>query len=187
MEKKNIITIIFAAGCLSAASGLPFNMGPLIFGSAADTFGFAPEHIGYFSSLFLFGFSSSIIVVFFLQEKVSWHGVMVGGTLLGGVLMLAMTTTANPVHWGIMWLLVGCSFGPVFSIVVPILAKLPDAPRAFGGKLALETGIPALMLLLFPFLVVRYWGYTGLAVGIMVSLDFILVCLYCLECGVTNN
>jgi len=170
MERKNIVTVIFAAGCLSAASALPFNMGPLIFGSAADTFGFTPEHIGYFSSLFLLGFSSSIIAVFFLQDKVSWHVVMVGGTLAGGLLMLAMTITDDPVLWGIMWLLVGVSFGPVFAIVVPVLAKLPNAPRAFGGKLALETGIPALLLLLFPILVVRYWGYTGLAVGIMLAL-----------------
>ena len=170
MGKRNIFWIIFAAGCLSAASALPFNMGPLIFGSAADTFGFTPEHIGYFSSLFLFGFSSSIIAVFFLQEKVSWHLLMVSGTLLGGLLMYAMTFTGDPVIWGIMWLMVGLSFGPVFSIVVPILARLPNAPRAFGGKLALETGIPALMLLLFPILIVKYWGYNGLAIGILVSL-----------------
>lgn len=170
MDKRNIVWIIVAAGCLSAASALPFNMGPLIFGSAADTFGFTPEHIGYFSSLFLFGFSSSIIAVFFLQEKVSWHLLMVSGTLLGGLLMFAMTFTGDPVLWGIMWLMVGLSFGPVFSIVVPILARLPNAPRAFGGKLALETGIPALMLLLFPILIVKYWGYNGLAIGIMVSL-----------------
>jgi len=169
-DRKNILWIIIAAGCLSAASALPFNLGPLIFGSAADSYGFTPEHIGYFSSLFLFAFSSSIIAVYFLQEKVSWHLLMVGGTLSGGVLMLLMTLTDSAMLWGILWLLVGLSFGPVFSIVVPVLAKLPNAARAFGGKLALETGIPALMLLLFPILVVRHWGYAGLAVGSFVAL-----------------
>lgn len=170
MERGSVIWIVIAAGCLSAASALPFNMGPLIFGSAADSFGFKPEHIGYFSSLFLFGFSASIIAVYFLQQRVSWHLLMVGGTLLGGLLMLAMAFTDSVVLWGALWLLVGTSFGPVFSIVVPILARLPNATRAFGGKLALETGIPALMLLLFPILVVQHWGYTGLAVGALAAL-----------------
>ena len=164
-KKHNFWLIVCAAGALSAGSALPFNLGPLIFGSAADQFGFAPENIGYFSSLFLLGFSSSIIAVYFLQTKINWHYVMVGGTLLGGVLMWLTSLTGNVTYWNILWLLIGLSFGPVFSIVVPVLTKLPNASRGFGGKLALETGIPALMLLIFPILVVTRWGYSGVAIG----------------------
>ena len=162
--------IVCAAGCLSAGSALPFNLGPVIFGSAADQFGFSPENIGYFSSLFLLGFSSSIIGTFFLQTRVNWHYVMVLGSILGGVFIWLTSLTGNATHWNILWLLIGLSFGPVYSIVVPVLAKLPNAARGFGGKLALETGIPAVMLLLFPIFVVVKWGYSGVAVGSLVVL-----------------
>lgn len=169
-SKHNFWLIVCAAGCLSAGSALPFNLGPLIFGSAADQFGFAPENIGYFSSLFLLGFSSSIIALYFLQTRVNWHYVMVGGTVLGGVLMWLSSFTGNVTYWNILWLLIGLSFGPVYSVVVPVLTKLPNASRGFGGKLAIETGIPALMLLIFPILVVTQYGYSGVAAGSLVVL-----------------
>ena len=171
----NFWLIVCAAGCLSAGSALPFNFGPVIFGAAADQFGFTPANIGYFSSLFLLGFSGSIIGLYFLQTRVNWHYIMVGGTLLGGVLMWMSSLTGDVMYWNVLWLLIGLSFGPVFSIVVPVLAKLPNAARGFGGKLALETGIPALMLLVFPILIVANWGYTGVAVGslaVLVALAF---------------
>ncbi|MBA7693294.1 hypothetical protein ES703_101873 [subsurface metagenome] len=173
MGNRNILWIVIAAGCLSAASSLPFNMGPLIFGSAADSFGFTPEHIGYFSSSFLFGFSLSIIGVYLWQHYISWHLIMVAGTVVGGLLMLLTAFTSAPLLWGLLWLLVGFCFGPVYAIVVPVLAKLPNATRAFGFKLALETGIPALMLLLFPILVVKYWGFLGLAIASLATLILI--------------
>jgi predicted MFS family arabinose efflux permease len=169
-NNHNFWLIVCAAGCLSAGSALPFNFGPVIFGSAADQFGFTPENIGYFSSLFLLGFSSSIIGLYFLQTRVNWHYVMVIGTVVGGVLMWLSSLTGNVMYWNVLWLLIGLSFGPVFSIVVPVLAKLPNAARGFGGKLALETGIPALMLLVFPILIVSNWGYSGVAVGSLVVL-----------------
>jgi hypothetical protein len=169
-SSHNFWFIVCAAGCLSAGSALPFNFGPVIFGSAADQFGFSPENIGYFSSLFLLGFSTSIIGLYFLQDRVNWHYVMVGGTLLGGLLMWATSFTDRVAAWNILWLLIGFSFGPVFSIVVPVLAKLPNAARGFGGKLVLETGIPAVMLLVFPILVVATWGYSGVAFGSLIVL-----------------
>ena len=169
-DKHNFWIIVCAAGCLSAGSALPFNFGPVIFGSAADQFGFTPKDIGYFSSLFLLGFSSSIIGLYFLQTRVNWHVVMVTGTVLGGLLMWATSLTGDVHAWNILWLLIGISFGPVFSIVVPVLAKLPNAARGFGGKLVLETGIPAIMLLLFPVLIVTNWGYSGVALGSLVML-----------------
>jgi len=61
----------------------------------------------------------------------------------------------------------------VYSIVVPVLAKLPNAARGFGGKLVLETGIPAVMLLVFPILIVTTWGYSGVALGSLVVLVFL--------------
>lgn len=163
MQRNNFWLIVCAAGCLSAGSAMPFNLGPLIYGSAADQFGFSPEHIGYFSSLFLLGFSTSIIAIYFLQTRVNWHGVMVLGTLAGGALLWLSSFTGEVLWWNIIWLLIGFCFGPVFSIVVPVLAKLPNAARGFGGKLALETGIPAVMLLLFPIFIVGAWGYSGVA------------------------
>ena len=162
--------IVCAAGCLSAGSALPFNFGPVIFGAAADQFGFSPENIGYFSSLFLLGFSGSIIGLYFLQTRVNWHVVMVAGTLIGGLLMWLSSLSGDVMYWNIIWLLIGISFGPVFSIVVPVLARLPNAARGFGGKLALETGIPALMLLVFPIFIVSRWGYSGAAMGSLVVL-----------------
>ena len=154
---------------------MPFNFGPVIYGSAADQFGFSPEHIGYFSSLFLLGFSSSIIAVYFLQTRVNWHAVMVAGTLVGGGLLWLSSFTHDLLAWNIIWLFIGFSFGPVFSIVVPVLARLPNAERGFAGKLALETGIPALMLLLFPIFVVGAWGYSGVALGTLLVLAFMAV------------
>jgi len=174
-NNHNFWLIVCAAGCLSAGSALPFNFGPVIFGSAADQFGFSPENIGYFSSLFLLGFSGSIIGLYFLQTRVRWHLVMVAGTVLGGLLMWATSFTGDVATWNILWLLIGICFGPVFSIVVPVLAKLPNAARGFGGKLALETGIPAIMLLVFPILIVTTWGYSGVALGslaVLIALAF---------------
>ncbi|MDE0005345.1 MAG: hypothetical protein OXQ29_21860, partial [Rhodospirillaceae bacterium] len=92
------------------------------------------------------------------------------GTLVGGALLWASSFTGSVLWWNVIWLLIGVSFGPVFSIVVPVLAKLPNAARGFGGKLALETGIPALMLLLFPIFIVGAWGYDGVASGTLVVL-----------------
>ena len=164
--------IIGAAGCLSAAGALPFNFAPVIFGSAADSFGFLPNEIGYMSSIFLFMFALSIVLTYWLQEKVSWHSIMYGGPILGGVAMVAMAASSSSTAWYIGWAIVGLCFGPVFSIVVPILAKQEESASAFGGKLALETGIPALLLLTFPILVAPFFGYVGVAVGSLVALAF---------------
>jgi MFS family permease len=164
--------IIGAAGCLSAAGALPFNFAPVIFGSAADSFGFLPNEIGYMSSIFLFMFALSIVLTYWLQEKVSWHSIMYGGPILGGVAMVAMAASSSSTAWYIGWAIVGLCFGPVFSIVVPILAKQEESASAFGGKLALETGIPALLLLTFPILVTPFFGYVGVAVGSLVALAF---------------
>ena len=162
--------IICAAGCLSAAGALPFNFAPVIFGSAADTFGFQPHEIGYMNSLFLFMFAISIIATYWLQSRINWHSIMYAGPVLGAAAMVAMNSTSSVGHWYIGWAVVGLCFGPVFSIVVPILARLEDSASAFGGKLALETGIPAFMLLLFPILVVPKYGYSGVAVGSLIAL-----------------
>ena len=164
--------IIGAAGCLSAAGALPFNFAPVIFGSAADSFGFLPNEIGYMSSIFLFMFALSIVLTYWLQEKVNWHSIMYSGPVLGGVAMVAMAASSSSTAWYIGWAIVGLCFGPVFSIVVPILAKQEESASAFGGKLALETGIPALLLLTFPILVTPFFGYVGVAVGSLVALAF---------------
>jgi len=162
--------IICAAGCLSAAGALPFNFAPVIFGSAADTFAFQPHEIGYMNSLFLFMFAISIVATYWLQARINWHSIMYTGPILGGVAMVAMSSTPAVEHWYVGWAIVGLCFGPVFSIVVPVLARLEDSASAFGGKLALETGIPAFMLLLFPILVVPKYGYSGVAVGSLIAL-----------------
>jgi len=170
MHADNRWVIICAAGCLSAAGALPFNFAPVIFGSAADTFAFQPNEIGYMNSLFLFMFAVSIIATYWLQERINWHSIMYAGPILGGATMVAMNYTPSVEYWYLGWAVVGVCFGPVFSIVVPILARLEDSASAFGGKLALETGIPAFMLLLFPILVVPKYGYSGVAVGSLVAL-----------------
>ena len=161
--KDRLIIFIFAAGCLSAASALPFNFGPLIFGTAADAFGFTPQHIGYFGSAYMFGFSVSSIALFFFMHRINWQVAMGFGTVAGAGIFAATAAISNPHIWIFLWFLIGLLFGQVFSLVVRAAMDLSDPTRAYGGKLALETFIPAIMLLLFPPLVVSHWGYTGLA------------------------
>lgn len=161
--KDKLITFIFAAGCLSAASALPFNFGPLIFGTAADAFGFTPQHIGYFGSAYMFGFSVSSIALYFFMHRINWQLAMGLGTVAGAGIFAATAAISNPAVWIVLWFVIGLLFGQVFSLVVRAAMDLSDPTRAYGGKLALETFIPAIMLLLFPPLVVSHWGYTGLA------------------------
>ena len=160
--KDKLIIFIFAAGCLSAASALPFNFGPLIFGTAADAFGFTPQHIGYFGSAYMFGFSISSIALFFFMHRINWQAAMGFGVVAGAAVFALTAVISNPYAWIALWFLIGLLFGQVFSLVVRAAMDLSDPTRAYGGKLALETFIPAIMLLLFPPLVVSHWGYTGL-------------------------
>ena len=161
--KDRLVIFILAAGCLSAASALPFNFGPLIFGTAADAFGFTPQHIGYFGSAYMFGFSISSIALFFFMHRINWRAAMGFGVVAGAGIFAATALISNPHVWIMLWFLIGLLFGQVFSLVVRAAMDLSDPTRAYGGKLALETFIPAIMLLLFPPLVVSHWGYTGLA------------------------
>ena len=161
--KDKLVIFIFSAGCLSAASALPFNFGPLIFGTAADAFGFTPQHIGYFGSAYMFGFSISSIALYFFMHRINWQAAMGFGVIAGAGVFAATALSSNPYVWILLWFLIGLLFGQVFSLVVRAAMDLSDPTRAYGGKLALETFIPAIMLLLFPPLVVSHWGYTGLA------------------------
>ena len=160
--KDKLIIFIFAAGCLSAASALPFNFGPLIFGTAADAFGFTPQHIGYFGSAYMFGFSVSSIALYFFMHRINWQAAMGFGIVAGTAVFALTAVISNPYAWIILWFIIGLLFGQVFSLVVRAAMDLSDPTRAYGGKLALETFIPAIMLLLFPPLVISHWGYTGL-------------------------
>lgn len=85
------------------------------------------------------------------------------GVIAGAGVFAATALSSNPYVWILLWFLIGLLFGQVFSLVVRAAMDLSDPTRAYGGKLALETFIPAIMLLLFPPLVVSHWGYTGLA------------------------
>ena len=113
----------------------------------------------------MFGFSLSSIALFFVVDRINWQWSMGGGVALSGVLIASTATITDAGAWIWLWFLIGVVTGQAFSLVVRASMELADPTQALGGKLALETFIPALMLLAFPILVVAPFGYSGVAYG----------------------
>ena len=162
---------LLLGGCLlSALFALAFNLLPVTLGSAADHFQLQPREIGFLGSSLLAGWVLGSSLTFVLVAQFNWRQIVAGGIVLACAGFLASTQVNSSAQMNLCWFVAGVGAGLPFSIALQALATLGNQERVMGAKLTSEVLLGAVLLYLFPILLIDRWGYIGAAIGMAAAL-----------------
>lgn len=171
---QHSLALILAASFASTIGGLPFNSLPILLGSLADTFNFAPQDIGFLGSVcfagYLIGTLSSVLII----NRFCWRNITVSCAVASCFLLL-LSGFSNA-YWQMpLWALIGFFAALMTCLGLRILGQMLNKERALGIRQGIELGITSIVLFVLPAWVISQFGYAGLTISL--SLIILLLSL----------
>lgn len=160
MNQRKMLTFMLAASLASTIGGLPFNTLPILLGSLADSFGFAPTQIGLFGSVCFTGYLVGTLVAVGFIDRCNWRA-LTFGCALGAALALLASARLPAAAQLPLWALIGFFAALMTCLGLRIMAEMPDKERAFGMRQGIELGLVALVLFVLPSIVIARFNYAG--------------------------
>ena len=156
---------LLTACILSALFALPFNLLPIVLGSAADYFSLNTQQTGLLGSSLTGGWVLGTGLAFWLMRFIGWRSLAVSGIAVAvmGYLLSLLTGDVKLLYLG--WAMAGLGSPAPFCIALKMLTAKGDQERNMGIKMASEVFFGAALLYLFPVLLIQQWQYPGAATG----------------------
>lgn len=153
--------IYIAAGLVSGAGALMFNVMPVFVGAMAETLAYSESQLGDAVAVFNLGFTLISLTAIFWIRKIDWRVTGLFATLAASIGLALMPTTQS--YSGILLFigLVGLAMGGLYALILAVLGDSDSPDRAFGLKLGLETLPGVILLFLLPTLIVPASGFSG--------------------------
>lgn len=171
------IQIAIIASIIGGVSNTPFNVMPMILGSAADNFDLLYNQMGLLGGITLLGWVAGTFICFLILKRVNWRLVGIVGILVAAVgvqiSLLSDSVSALYIAWFILG--IGCSLPT--CVVFEVVAQTQNPERSFGMLVFSIVVISALVLYVFPAYILPHWRYIGLVWGFsgMLLLSSVLV------------
>ena len=160
MNQRKTLTFMLAASLASTIGGLPFNTLPILLGSLADSFGFAPTQVGLLGSVCFTGYLVGTLVAVGFIDRCNWR-VLTFGCALGAALALLASARMPAAAQLPLWALIGFFAALMTCLGLRIMAEMPNKERAFGLRQGIELGLVALVLFVLPSIVIARFNYAG--------------------------
>ena len=162
LNQRRTLTFMLAASLASTIGGLPFNTLPILLGSLADSFGFAPTQIGLLGSVCFSGYLVGTLVAVGFIDRCNWRALTLG-CAVGAALALLASSQLPAAAQLPLWALIGFFAALMTCLGLRIMAEMPNKERAFGMRQGIELGLVALVLFVLPSLVISNFHYAGAA------------------------
>ncbi|WP_321833582.1 MFS transporter [Pseudomonas kulmbachensis] len=160
LNQRKTLTFMLAASLASTIGGLPFNTLPILLGSLADSFGFAPSQIGLLGSVCFSGYLVGTLVAVGFIDRCNWRVLTFGCALGAALALLASSQLPAPAQLP-LWALIGFFAALMTCLGLRIMAEMPNKERAFGMRQGIELGLVALVLFVLPSMVISNYHYAG--------------------------
>ena len=160
------------ASIIGGVSNIPFNIMPVILGSAADHYDLIPREIGLLGGITLLGWVTGTLICFLVLIKTDWRWLSGAGFLLAaaGVQLSLFSESTSLLYLAWFTLGFGCSLPT--CIVFEVLAQTQNQERSFGMLTFFVVAVSAIVLYVIPTYILPYWQYTGL----VNSISLLLIC-----------
>jgi len=169
---QHSLALILAASFASTIGGLPFNSLPILLGSLADTFNFAPQEIGLLGSICFAGYLLGTLSSVLLINRFCWRQLTVTCAVASCLLLLLSAISAA--YWQMpLWALIGFFAALMTCLGLRIIGQMINKERALGVRQGIELGVTSLVLFALPAFIISQFGYTGAAL----SLSLIIIML----------
>ena len=157
-------TVYVAAGLISGAGALFFNVMPVFVGAVAGAFEVDASQLGDLVAVFNVGFTGAAVSAVAWIRRLRWKVVSGTAVALATAILCAMSLARDfPVLVALTGAL-GIAMGSLYALILAVLAESSQPDRAFGIKLGLETLPGAALLFALPVIVVPRWGFNGVLV-----------------------
>ncbi len=167
--------VLFAGIMAGSAGMLPFNLMPLLLGSAADKLGLDASQIGFLGAVYLAGFSGVNLGQVAWVRRVNWRAAVAASAVVACAGLLAADWAGGMASLGLCLLIAGVGCGSIFGITVTLFGDTSDPPRYYGLKMGSELFLNAVVLILFSSLLLGRVGFDGLTQAAAVT-----VAVFCL-------
>ena len=150
------------AGIIGGVSNIPFNVMPVILGSAADQYSLIPSEIGTLASLTLFGWVLGTVICFFIARKIDWRWLSGAGFLLAAAsVQLSLFNDSTSLLY-FAWFILGFGCSVPTCIVFEVLSHTQNQERSFGMLSLIVVIVSAMVLYTIPAYILPYWQYAGM-------------------------
>ena len=159
------LNIILIGSFVAGICNTPFNVMPMILGSAADGFNLSPQQTGLLGGATLMGWVAGTALCFFILKKANWRHVSIIGLLVAstGVHLSLVSDSVGLIYLAWFILGVGCSLPT--CVVFEVMAHTENPERSFGLLIFSIVVTSAAVLYVFPLYILPEWHYTGLVNG----------------------
>lgn len=154
------------ASLLAGIANLPFNVMPLILGVAADAFHLIPTQMGLLGAAMLMGWVGGTLFSFFALHRLNWRFAALGGVGLITLGLQASLHVQGVIALDTCWFVLGLGAALPTCVAFEILGQTATPERSFGMMTLTVVLASALVLWLFPLLLIGRWGYAGLVNGL---------------------
>lgn len=159
-------TAAILACLVSGIANIPFNVMPMILGTAADAFGLVPAEIGLLGGATLLGWVGGTALCFFILHRVSWRMVALAGSATAVIALQASLHLPGLPALYLCWFILGLGASLPTCVAFEVLGRTANQERFFGAMTLSVVLISAVVLWLFPFALLSRWGYAGLVHGL---------------------
>lgn len=166
VKGRTLFVAILAASFASTIGGLPFNSLPVLLGSLADSYGYAPRTVGLIGSTCFAGYLAGTLGAPVWMNRLDWRALtLVSAAGTAGAFALAAAVQQLPVMY-VAWALIGFFASTMTCLGMRVLSDVPDKVRAFGVRQGTELSVTAAVLFALPPLVIARWRFAGAAVAL---------------------
>ncbi|WP_213308462.1 MFS transporter [Paraburkholderia sacchari] len=166
VKGRALLVAILSASFASTIGGLPFNSLPVLLGSLADSYGFAPRTVGLIGSTCFAGYLAGTLGAPVWMNRLDWRALtLVSAAGTAGAFVLAAAVRQLPVMFA-AWALIGFFASTMTCLGMRVLADVPDKVRAFGVRQGTELSVTAAVLFALPPLVIAHWHFAGAALAL---------------------
>lgn len=154
-------SVYIAAGLVSGAGALMFNVMPVFVGAMAETLAYDESQLGDTVAVFNLGFTLISLTAVFWIRKIDWRAAGLFTTAMAVIGLLLLSTTQAYSKILLFIGLVGLAMGGLYALALVVLGDSNNPDRAFGLKLGLETLPGVVLLFVLPTFIVPAGGFSG--------------------------
>lgn len=154
--------VLFAGIMAGSAAVVPFNLLPLLLGSAADKLDLDASQVGFLGAVYLAGSGGVNLGQVAWVRRVNWRVAVAASAAVACAGLLASNWAEGMASLGLCLLITGIGCGSIYGIMATLFGDTSDPPRYYGLKMGSELGLSAVVLLLFSSLLLGRVGFDGL-------------------------